>query len=166
MQIETIRDELLHGDDPSLRRRRRIGILAAVGAVDFAVISLYQLGAVRHLPDLPWSIFDSDRVNASRKAYVFGVPDGTLGLSLYALTLVLAGAGGSRKSGRSPSFDLLLGGAVAVGVISAAQYLYDMIRPQKRACPYCLVGAAAHFAMVPLALPLAATSVRALRRAR
>jgi uncharacterized membrane protein len=164
MQIDTIRRELRHGTDPALERRRRIGLLAAAGAVDFALISLYQFGIVRHLPDPPGRIFDSDRVNASRKAYALGVPDGALGLGLYALTLILSTAGGSRASGRHPVFDVLLGGAVAAGVIGAGQYLYDMVRNQARACPYCLTGAAAHFAMAPLVAPLVVQSVRELRR--
>src|SRR4051812_19018972 len=107
MNTEAIRHELREGRSPRLRRRRRLGILSAIGAVDFAVISLYQLGAIRHLPDPPARIFDSDQVNASRTAYALGVPDGTLGLGLYALTLMLASAGGSEKSGRHPVFDVL-----------------------------------------------------------
>jgi hypothetical protein len=77
-QVEAIRRELREGHSPSLRRRRRIGFLAALGAVDFAVISLYQIGAIRHLPEPPGHLFDSDKVNASRKAYALGVPDGTI----------------------------------------------------------------------------------------
>jgi uncharacterized membrane protein len=152
MDIEAIRHELRHGDSHSLRRRRRIAALAALGAVDFAIISLYQLGFIRHLPDPPGRIFDSDRVNSSRTAYALGVPDGPLGLGLYALTLILAGAGGTARSGRRRILDVLLGGAVAAGAVGASKYLWDMVRHQERACPYCLVGAAVNFAMVPLAI--------------
>lgn len=150
--IQAIRDDLRDGRSPSLRRRRGISALAALGAVDFAIISLYQLGVIRHLPDPRWRVFDSDKVNASSKAYALGVPDGPLGLGLYALTLILAGAGGSRRTGRRRMFDILLGGAVAAGALGAAHYLYDMVWNQKRACPYCLVGAAVNFAMLPLAI--------------
>lgn len=164
MDPDAIRNELRHGESDALRRRRGIVILAAVGAIDFAIISLYQLGAIRHLPDPPGRIFDSDKVNASRKAYALGVPDGPVGLVLYGLTIVLAGAGGGERSGRRPIFDLLLGGAVAAG--GALNYLYDMARRQARACPCCLVGAAAHFAMIPLALPNAVSAARSLLRRR
>lgn len=162
MQIDAIRNELRDGHDPSLQRRRRIGLLAALGAVDFAVISLYQLGIIRHLPDPPGRIFDSDKVNASHKAYALGVPDGTLGLGLYAATLILASAGGSSRTGRHPVFGLLLGGAVAAGVIGGAQYLYDMVRNQERACPYCITGAFLNFGMLPLALPEAVRGAKRL----
>jgi uncharacterized membrane protein len=164
MDVDAIRRELREGDSPSLRRRRWIGVLSALGAVDFAIISLYQLGVIRHLPDPPGRIFDSDKVNASRKAYSTGVPDGTLGLGLYALTLILAGAGGSARTGRHPLLDVALGGAVAAGVAAAVQYLYDMAMRQERACPYCLVGAAANFAMLALAVPGALAEGRSLLR--
>ena len=162
MNPEAIRDELREGDSKSLRRRRAISALSAFGAIDFALISLYQVGVIRHLPDPPGRIFDSDKVNASEKAYALGVPDGPLGLGLYAFTMAVAAAGGSKKTGRHPLFDVLLGGAVAAGVGGALQYIYNMVRKQERACPYCLVGAAAHFAMLPLAAPLALEAAREL----
>jgi len=150
-EIDALRDELRTGESPSLQRRRWISLLCAVGAVDFAVISLYQVGVIRRLPDLPGDLFDSNQVNASRTAYAHRVPDGAIGLALYGLTLLLAAAGGSRQTGRRPIADLLLGGSVAAGALGAAQYLYDMAFRQARACPYCLVGAAVNFAMLPLA---------------
>jgi hypothetical protein len=74
-----IRDELRGGTSRDLDRRRRIATLAGFGAVDFAIISLYQLGVIRHLPDPPGRLFDSDKVNAAASAYRFGAPDGPLG---------------------------------------------------------------------------------------
>ena len=138
---------------PSLRRRRTIAALAAAGMADFALISLYQLGLVRHLPDPPGRLFASDQVNSSHKAFAMGVPDGTTGALLYAGTLVLAAFGGTRETGRRPLWSLLLGGAVAAGVVGALDYLRDMIFKQERACPYCLMGAALNFAMVPCVVP-------------
>lgn len=164
MNIGAIRRELRHGRSPSLRNRRRIGLLAAVGLVDFAVISLYQIGVIRRLPDLPGRVFDSNQVNASRKAYQLGVPDGTTGAALYAGILILAAAGGSRGSGRVALLDLLLGAAVASGVAGAGIYLRDMIVEQAKACPYCLLGAGINLAMVPAAWPGVREGVRSLRR--
>jgi hypothetical protein len=43
--------------------------------------------------------------------------------------------------------------AVVVGVIDS---LNDMTRNQERACPYCITGAIANFAMAPLAAAEAA----------
>lgn len=153
IQPEAIRHALLHERSPSLRRRRGIALLSVVGLVDFAVISLYQTGVIRRLPDLPGRIFDSNQVNASRKAYALGVPDGATGALLYATTLALAAAGGTRETGRSPLLSLLLGGVIGVGVVGALDYLRDMIFQQARACPYCLVGAGLNAGMAALVAP-------------
>jgi uncharacterized membrane protein len=158
-----VRDAWREGADPSLRRRRVIAALASGGLADFAVISLYQLGAIRHLPDPPVRGFDSDRVNGSTKAYAFGVPDGTTGALLYAAQLVLAAVGGSRGSGRPLAASVLLAGAAAIGAASAGCYLWDMVAREKRACGYCLAGAALNFAMLPLALRDVAEHVRERR---
>jgi uncharacterized membrane protein len=153
-----VRRALRSGVSPSLRRRRWIGALSALGVTDFAIISLYQIGVLRRLPDLPGRVFDSNRVNASRHAYATGVPDGALGGMLYATTLALAAAGGdgstrpaNRREGRHIGWDVLLAGATLAGSLAAARYLDDMVRRQQRACPYCLVGAAASFASLALA---------------
>ncbi len=40
-----VRAELRDGRSPSLARRRVVGLLAAIGLVDFALITLYQTAA-------------------------------------------------------------------------------------------------------------------------
>ena len=161
-----VRAELRDGRSPSLARRRVVGLLAAVGLVDFAVITLYQIGLIRRLPDLPGRVFDSNRVNASAKAYERGLPDGATGALGYAVVLALASAGGSRRSGRSPLLDLALGGVVAASAATAAGYLWNMAREQEKACAYCIVGAALNFAMLPLVAPDVRDAVEELRPAR
>ena len=103
MHVDAIRRELRDGRSPSLRRRRWIGTLAALGLADFAIISLYQIGVIRHLPDIPGKVFDSDKVNASHKAYAMGLPDGTTGAALnFAMVPFVAKevAGAARAIGR------------------------------------------------------------------
>lgn len=162
MDVSAIRTELREGQSSSLKRRRRLGSLAALGLVDFGVISLYQMGAIRRLPDLKWKVFDSNKVNASKSAYQHGLPDGTTGTAMYSLLLMLATYGGSRKTGRSPVLDVALGATVLAGVGAAAQYLWNMARKQERACLYCISGAALNFLMLPLALPGAVSGARQL----
>lgn len=152
MDIDAARRALRDEHGASLARRRRVALLAGIGLVDFAVISLYQTGVIRHLPDPPGRIFDSDCVNASRKAYRLGVPDGPLGALLQAATLTLAAAGGRRGTGRRRIFDWLLGGATLAGAAAALDYLRDMIFVERRACPYCLLAAGLSLAMLPPAL--------------
>lgn len=166
VNVDAIRAALRDEHSCAMTRRRRIALLSALGLVDFAVISLYQTGVIRHLPDPPGRVFESDQVNASRKAYAWGVPDGTTGALLYAATLALASAGGSRASGRSPFVSLLMGGVIGAGVLGALDYLRDMVFNQQRACPYCLLGAGLNFGMAALAAPEVAEALTELRAAR
>lgn len=128
------------------------------------IISLYQMGVIRKLPDLPGEIFDSNKVNASKSAYMMGLPDGPVSLGMYALNMILASAKGSHRTGRSPWFDFLLAGAVAGSVGGTVAYLYEMIFRQKKACPYCLVAAGINFALLPLVFKEARDSWHVVRR--
>jgi uncharacterized membrane protein len=152
MEAVAIRDEMREGKSESLSRKRKISLLSALGLVDFSLISLYQLGLIKKLPDLPGKIFDTNMVNASKKAYMMGVPDGPVTLVSYTLNILMAGAGGTEKTGRSKIFDVILAGSVMGGAVGGVYYLNDMIRNQKKACIYCLIGAALNFAMLPLAI--------------
>lgn len=165
-EVEAIRKAWRSGHSPSLKRRRRIAGLAAVGLVDSAVISLYQLGAIRRLPDLPLPGFDSNRVSGSKAAYALRMPDGPLGALFYASTLVLLAFRGDRKTGRKPWASLALGGAVLSGCVGAMGYLLDMALVERRACPYCLVAAGTTFAIARLTWPEVSDAVRGIRAHR
>ena len=164
MQVKNIRKELRLGRSAELRRKRRIVALSALGLLDFTAISLYQSGIIRRLPDLPFKIFNTNEVNASQKAYATGIPDGTLGALLYALSMALATAGGSRRSGRKPVWDVLLGATVMAHAGGAAEYLYNMAFKQKKVCLYCLAGAGISFASLKLAGPDALRALQKLSR--
>jgi uncharacterized membrane protein len=130
--------------------RRSFALLSAIGLLDFVPISLYQLGVIRHLPDLPGKLFDSDYVNASKEAQVAGVPDGPLSLLMYAANLVLV-AGALKKKKKRNVFDYLIAGNALGQAAGGAYYLYNMATEQKKICPYCVTGALINFAaLVPL----------------
>ena len=130
--------------------RRNIALLSAIGLLDFVPISLYQLGVIRHLPDLPGSIFDSDYVNASKEAQVAGLPDGPVSLMMYAANLVLI-SGAIKKKKKRNVFDYLIAGNSLGQAAGGAYYLYNMATEQKKICPYCVAGALINFAsLVPL----------------
>src|SRR5688500_10284822 len=76
MRAAAIRQELLNSTVKDLQERRKIIGLSALGLVDFALISLYQSGVIKRLPELPFAAFDSNKVNASPDAYQMGAPDG------------------------------------------------------------------------------------------
>ena len=151
------------GDTASLRRKRKIVWLSALGLLDFSMISLYQTGVIKHLPDLPGTLFDSDYVNASEEAYRIGAPDAPISAMVYALNMVLATAGGTKKTGRHPALDLLLGASLVANAAGAANYLVNMVTQQKKVCLYCVAGAAINFATLGVAWPDIKDSFRALR---
>lgn len=166
MEATAIRDVLRKGTDEDLDRRRKIIALSALGLVDFSIISLYQTGVIGKLPDIPLPLFDSNKVNASKEAYMFGVPDGPVSATVYAMTMVLASAGGSREASRKPVFDLLLGAAVAGNLGGALYYLYDMTFKQKKICLYCVTGAAVNIASAIIIAPAILKSIRNIIRSR
>lgn len=133
----------------SAENRRNIALLSGIGLIDFVPISLYQLGVIRHLPDMPAKLFDSDYVNASKEAQVAGLPDGPVSLLMYAANLVLV-AGALKKKKRN-ILDYLIAGNSLGQAAGGAYYLYNMATEQKKICPYCVAGALINFAsLVPL----------------
>ena len=61
--------ELRHGQSPDLKRRRWIIGLSLLGVAAGQMVSLYQTGIIKHLPDPPLDVFNSDKVDASDYAY-------------------------------------------------------------------------------------------------
>ncbi len=141
----SIIDQMRAADDKAVVSRRRIAALAAAGLVDFSVISLFQMGFIKSLPDLPGKVFDSNSVNSSKDAVLLGIPDAPISLMAYAATIVVATAG-NRKSKYTKYLDLLLGGIVLGQAFGAGHYLYKMITVQKKVCMYCVTGALINFA--------------------
>lgn len=130
--------------------------MSGIGLIEFTIISLYQLGIIKSLPDFPGKNFDSDQVNITAKAFALGFPDGPLSTLIYSFLLLLIGYKGDKKSGRPDWADWLIGGFISVHAIGAADYLKDMIR-QKKICIYCLTGALINFISLPIMIKLLMT---------
>jgi uncharacterized membrane protein len=162
MRTAAIRQELLNSTAYDLQKRRKIMGLSALGLVDFALISLYQAGVIKRLPELPFAAFDSNKVNAAPDAYAMGAADGTISAWLYASNMVLATYGGTEASGRKPLHDLLLGTTVAANAAGAVYYLYNMTVYQKKICPYCIAGAIINLVSVGIVTPLVRKSLSKL----
>lgn len=162
MDTIAIRDVLRNDYSDDLDRRRKVIGLSALGLVDFSIISLYQTGVIKSLPDLPFEVFDSNKVNASEDAYRFGAPDAPISAVAYAAIMVLASAGGDEKTGRKPVLDVALGATVAGNAVGAIFYLYKMIFEQKKICLYCVTGAAINIASAIIIAPTVLKSVKRL----
>lgn len=159
-----MRNELRTGHNESLDKRRKVIALSALGLVDFSIISLYQTGVIKHMPDIPHPLFDSDKVNASEDAYRFGGPDGPISAAVYGLTMVMASVGGTEKTGRPPVLDVALGATVMGNAIGAIFYLHKMIFVQKKICLYCVTGAAINIASAVIIAPVALRALKKLFR--
>ncbi|WP_247236472.1 vitamin K epoxide reductase family protein [Telluribacter sp. SYSU D00476] len=146
-------DEIRDDRSEAVESRRKIAALAATGLVDFSFISLYQLGYIKHMPDLPGEVFDSEKVNSSKDAVLLGIPDAPISLLMYAATVLLATAA-TRQTRYSRYFDLLMGSIILGQAAGGAHYLYNMAKVQKKVCLYCVAGALINFVSVKPLLDL------------
>ena len=161
MRPEELSEQLREGEGPFLGRRRKVAGLALAAAGSMGVISLYQLGVIKHLPDPPLPGFDSDKVDASAEAYsLLSTPDGPIGLGSYAATLGLAAMGGADRANERPLLPLLLTAKVAFDALQAGKLTVDQVTKHKALCSYCLVAAGCTFAAVPLVVPEARAALR------
>ena len=147
---KTIVQKVQSKNDKKAKHRRDIGLLSAMGIIDFIPISLYQLGIINHMPDFSGKIFDSDYVNASKDAQIAGLPDGPVSLLMYAANVVAVGAA-LKAEKRKNIFDYLIAANAIGQAAGGAFYLYTMTTKQKKVCMYCVTGALLNFAaLVPL----------------
>jgi hypothetical protein len=57
--------ELREGESKFLRNRRGVVALSTLASASMALIALYQMGAIKHLPEPPLPHLDADKVDAS-----------------------------------------------------------------------------------------------------
>jgi uncharacterized membrane protein len=122
-----------------------------IASASMALITLYQTGIIKHLPEPPLPFLDADRVDASAEAYAkFDAPDAALGLASYAMTTVLAAMGGKKR----PSWIVLaLAGKLGFDALNALKLSIDQPVKYRAFCFWCLIAASATFASVPLVVP-------------
>ncbi|MDX2137386.1 MAG: vitamin K epoxide reductase family protein [Chloroflexota bacterium] len=156
--------ELRNETTPDLTRRRWIVGLSIVGAMAAKLVSLYQVGILRNLPDPPIEVFDSARVDAAPYAYSrLNAPDGPLMLISYGATALLASMGGKERARRTPLVPLLMTLKIAGDVVLALQLAREEWRDTKALCFYCQIATVASLVSLGLALP---ETVRAIQTVR
>lgn len=162
MSPEELQEQIQHSDSPEMNYRRGITIVSLVGVAAMGIVSLLQMGIVKHLPDPPVDEphFDSDKVNSTKEAYSYGMPDGPLTIAAHATTIAIAAAGPPDRYKNRPWLPLLATAIALPQAAIAAKYLfYQMPKVDKAWCPYCVTDALMHFATVALTIP---ESIRAL----
>lgn len=158
--------ELRLGTGPDLRRRRWILGLSLFGTLMAQIVTLFQMGLVRRLPDPPGP-FDATRVDASDYAYKrLAVPDGVLMLLTYGATAALAAAGGGDRARRRPALPLLLAAKTGYDTYTCLTLAREEWAENRAFCPYCQAATLASVASLALALPEAGRALGAIARGR
>jgi len=161
---ERVSDDLRRGTGPVLRARRRQMALMLGASATMGVVTAYQAGLVRRLPDPPLPGVDSSKVDASGEAYFYLLtPDAALALTNYGVTLALVGMGAADRAQTRPVVPLLAATKLALDAIGAAYLTVEQISKHRAICAWCLAAAAASAAAVPAAIPEARAALRALR---
>ncbi len=144
---------------PMKLRRAALGLdLAATGVL--GIISLYQTGLVRHLPDPPLRRFRADAVSATGEGYLFQIPDALLGMTSYLVTASLVFAGPPE---RARTHWYWPAAAMAKSLFDAAYSVRLALiqhRDLRLYCAYCLTTTALSLAVVPLTAPEGARAIR------
>ena len=165
MKPSQLSRELREGQAPELNNRRWIVGLSLVGILMAQIVSLYQVGIVKHLPDPPLDVFDSDKVDASDYAYKrLLTADGFLMLMSYSTTAWLAATGGEKRSEERPYLSLLMGAKILLDLVSAAELAREEWNDNKKLCPYCQTATLASVASLWLAWPEMKSAWKSWRR--
>lgn len=121
------------------------------------VVSAYEMGLVRRLPDPPIGPFNSEKVDASDYAYErMETPDGLLMTATYVATAILAGAGSPRRAAERPWLPVALAGKGVFDVGLNAKLAQEEWAENEALCVYCQAANVASLAIAALALPEAA----------
>ncbi len=90
-----LKQSVRNPDDSDMTYRRAIIGVSLLGMASMAVVTLLQMGILRHLPDPQTSTpnFDTDKVNTSEEAFSYGMPDAPLTIAAHAASLAIAAAG-------------------------------------------------------------------------
>lgn len=142
----------VHTED--LSRRRLVVGLSLLGAAMGQIVSLYQMGIIKKLPDPPFEIFDSSKVDAADYAYSrMQTPDAVAMIVNYGITAWLAAAGDKDRAKNAPWIPLALAAKTIVDAGTALELGREEYAQTKKLCFYCQVATVVSLASVVVALP-------------
>jgi len=131
-----------HSQEAYLPNRRAIVGLSLANLACMSIITLYQAGIVKRIPEPRRLGFDSARVTGSAQAYaLFETPDSVLGLASYAATLAIAACGAPGRHKARPFLPIILFGKTLLDTVVAAKLLVDERRRYKTWCLWCVISA-------------------------
>jgi uncharacterized membrane protein len=154
MEPRQLSTELRKGQNPDLTRRRFIVGLSFLGATMGEAVSMYQVGIIDELPDLPIPGIDSSRVDASDYAYRnLDTPDGFMMVANYSITALLAGAGGKNRAMQAPFLPIALAAKTLFDSILALRLARVEWKENEALCAYCQVATVCSLVSFALAIP-------------
>lgn len=163
MEPQQLSHELRENDTPELSDRRKIMGLSMLGITMGQIVTLYQTGVIKSLPDPPGSLFDSDRVDASNYAYSrFNSPDGPLMILNYAVTSWLVSAGGENRAKEQPLLPIAMGAKLLIDALVSTELAREEWNENEAFCAYCQTATLASYASLALAWPEVKTAIDTL----
>ena len=149
---------------PDLTRRRWGIALSLVGAAIGGVVTAYQTGIIKRLPDiLPGRIWDAEKVDASDYAYKrLQTPDATLMVGTYAVTAAIISAGGKSRAEQAPVLPIAAALKAAFDFITCVKLGREEWAENKALCSWCQVATAISAVTLALTLPEAVRASKAL----
>lgn len=155
--------ELREGQSPDLTNRRWIIGLSLLGAAAGQIVTLYQTGIIRKLPDPPIPYIDSNKVNASDYAYKRAqTPDAVLMIITYGLTAWLASAGGKNRAEQQPWLPVALGAKTLADVATNLTLAREEWAENKAFCAYCQTASVLSLVSAAFAVPEMVKGLRTL----
>ena len=165
MRPEELSRQLRRGSGGYLALRRGVVGLSLAAAGSLGLVTLYQTGLIKHVPEPPFPYLDADAVDAAPEAYTrLSIPDGVLGIGNHTLTMALAAAGGEDRAATQPWLPLTLAAKVAFDAFVAYETTVEQWEAHRAFCLWCLISAGASVATVPLVLPESWAALREVLR--
>ncbi len=157
--------ELRLGRSPDLRQRRWVIGLSFGAALIGMVVSAYQSGLLKRLPDvLPGAVFDAEQVDASDYAYKrLQTPDGFLMVLTYAATAALAASGGQHRAERQPMLPIATAAKAWSDLVTCIVLAREEWAENRALCSWCQVATGISAMTALLATPEAIRAIAGRR---
>lgn len=160
--------QLRLSDTPDLRRRRWALALSFAGAAIGMIVGAYQTGILKRLPDIaPGALFDAEKVDASHYAYKRAqTADGLLMIGTYAVTAILAGAGGADRAREQPELVLAAAAKAVADVALNLTLAREEWAENQALCSWCQLASLFSVAILALTVPEARRAVTTIAGGR
>jgi len=153
--------ELRKANTDDMQRRRWLVGLSFVGVGAGMIVGLYQTGILKRLPDIPVRPFDATKVDKAPYAYKrLQTPDALLMVASYAMTAILAGAGGKSRAKDNPALPIALAAKTLYDVVTALKLGQEEWGETRALCGYCQAATVASLVSAGIAMPEAVRAVR------